>query len=255
MNNPLVASTGDTVTSISIYAFASSTSYFDVAIYQSTGVPTNLLGKASTTVGTSLAWATSSELSFLMTQGNTYVQAFSVNNPLAFGHSIGWDAGEVPGRVALNPSGTCESDVPMADPFGTVGTDSGRRYSIYASYRSPLRISTTPASNITASTASFNGEITSTGSTTVTQHGFVWGTGSSLVDGDTTTTTLGTGATGTISETITSLRHETTYYFRAYATNSSGNAFGSILSFTTIANPRTRINNGTIKINNGTLDL
>jgi len=133
MHNPLVATSGDVVTSISIYAFASSSSFFNVAIYVSTGTPTTLLGSTTITVGTSLDWATSSALSFSMTGGTTYVQAFSVPNPPNVGRSISFDAGVAPGRL-LRADASCVTGPVMTDPFGGVGTDSGRHYSIYATY-------------------------------------------------------------------------------------------------------------------------
>ena len=46
-------------------------------------------------------------------------------------------------------------------------------------------------------------------------------------------TTDGTG-TGTFTSSITGLTPNTTYYVRAYATNSVGTAYGEELSFTTM---------------------
>lgn len=125
-----------------------------------------------------------------------------------------------------------------------------------ASVVSPT-ISTNAATSVTYNSATLNGNITSNGGDSITQHGFAWGTNSNLTGGDTATSTLGAGSEGAYSEAKSSLLPSTTYYFRAYATNSSGTGYGSIANFTTEEEPgetRTiQINNGTIKINNGKL--
>lgn len=92
------------------------------------------------------------------------------------------------------------------------------------------------ASNITALTATFGGNITSDGGSTVTASGIVYNTtiipltvSSSAIDS--TTNPLVT--TGNYSFTTAGLLHSTKYYFKAYATNSVGTAYSSLDSFTT----------------------
>lgn len=98
---------------------------------------------------------------------------------------------------------------------------------------SPPTVTTNFASNVGASSATLHGSITSNGGADATQHGFAYSTNSTLSSG-VSTTTLGsyTGA-GNFSSGIASLIGDTTYYFRAYATNSGGTGFGAILSFFT----------------------
>jgi uncharacterized protein (TIGR02145 family) len=62
----------------------------------------------------------------------------------------------------------------------------------------------------------------------------VWGTSSTPTVALSTKTTNGTG-TGSFTSTLTSLTGTTTYYVRAYATNSVGTAYGNEVSFTTTA--------------------
>ena len=98
-------------------------------------------------------------------------------------------------------------------------------------------VTTSDATSITQTGATFNGNITSTGGIGPTVRGFAWGTNSGLSGGDTATTTNTSGApfsTGAFTDSSQTLTCNTTYYYRAYATNSIGTSYGSISnSFTT----------------------
>lgn len=86
-------------------------------------------------------------------------------------------------------------------------------------------ISTSTISNITSSTATCGGTISSDGGVPVTSRGVCW----SLFQSPTTSdnkTLDGSGA-GTFTSSITGLISGTTYYIRAYATNSAGTAYGN----------------------------
>lgn len=92
---------------------------------------------------------------------------------------------------------------------------------------------TTAVTAITGTTATSGGTVTSDGGEPVTSRGVVWGTspGSS-----TYSSTTGAGI-GAFSTNLTSLSAATTYYVRAFATNSIGTSYGSELSFTTASVP------------------
>ncbi|MDY0143384.1 MAG: FISUMP domain-containing protein [Bacteroidales bacterium] len=92
-------------------------------------------------------------------------------------------------------------------------------------------LSTTEVTDITQTTAKSGGNITSVGGNTVTARGVCWSTGQTPTISDNKTTD-GTGA-GTFVSNISGLTANTTYYARAYATNSKGTAYGSSMSFTT----------------------
>jgi len=92
-------------------------------------------------------------------------------------------------------------------------------------------LTTTAVSNITQTTASCGGNITSDGGATVTVRGVCWSTSQNPTIADNKTTD-GTGA-GSFTSNITGLTAGTTYYVRAYATNSAGTGYGSAMSFST----------------------
>ena len=97
--------------------------------------------------------------------------------------------------------------------------------------------STTAATGITSTTATLNGHITSDGGATITERGFVYATSNTdLIIGTTGVTNVTvSGTTGTFNSAITGLTAGTTYYYRAYATNSVNTTYGDEQSFTTLA--------------------
>ncbi len=95
----------------------------------------------------------------------------------------------------------------------------------------PTLSSTTAASSITGTTASSGGVISNDGGASVTAIGVAWGTSTAPTISDSYTTD-GSG-TGTFTSSLTGLSGSTTYYVRAYATNSAGTAYGPEISFTT----------------------
>lgn len=94
-----------------------------------------------------------------------------------------------------------------------------------------LNVNTADLSDITLNTATVRGNITSGGVATVTTRGLCWATRRNPTVSD-SITIEGTGS-GSFTSTITGLSTGTTYYIRAYATNSEGTSYGNEISFTT----------------------
>ena len=91
---------------------------------------------------------------------------------------------------------------------------------------------TSSISYVTQTTATCEGNVTSDGGATVTARGVCWSTSQNPTTYNSHTTD-GTG-TGSFTSKITGLSASTTYYVRAYATNSKGTAYGENISFTTV---------------------
>ena len=94
-------------------------------------------------------------------------------------------------------------------------------------------VTTTTYSSLTSTTATSGGNITADGGSTVTERGVCWAT-SSFPEITDNKTSDGSG-TGTFTSNITGLLTHTTYYARAYATNSAGTAYGNEISFQYLA--------------------
>lgn len=92
-------------------------------------------------------------------------------------------------------------------------------------------ISTNNASNITQTTATSGGSISTDGGAAVTERGVVWNTATAPTTSLATKTTDGSGI-GDFTSAITNLTPSTNYYARAYATNSVGTVYGREITFT-----------------------
>lgn len=98
-------------------------------------------------------------------------------------------------------------------------------------------LTTTTITDITNSGATGGGNITSAGyPATVTARGVCWAVSQNPTTSNSKTTN-GSG-TGSFTSTITGLADGTTYYVRAYATNSYGTGYGAQVSFTTTSRPQ-----------------
>ena len=113
-----------------------------------------------------------------------------------------------------------------------VGTSYGNQVTVTTTM-TVATLTTTAASAVTSTTATSGGNVTTDGGSVVTARGICWATTSSPTIANSKTTN-GTG-TGVFTSPITGLSPGTTYYVRAYATNSIGTAYGSQATFTTLA--------------------
>jgi uncharacterized protein (TIGR02145 family) len=91
-------------------------------------------------------------------------------------------------------------------------------------------LTTAEVTQIAQTAATSGGNITDDWGATVTARGVCWSTSQNPTINDSKTED-GTGA-GTFTSSISGLEASTTYYVRAYATNSSGTGYGSAMSFT-----------------------
>jgi uncharacterized protein (TIGR02145 family) len=92
-------------------------------------------------------------------------------------------------------------------------------------------LATTVAAAVVSATATSGGNISTDGGAIVTSRGVCWGTAPKPTTADSKTTD-GIG-TGTFTSNLTGLTENTTYYVRAYATNSAGTGYGNEITFKT----------------------
>jgi hypothetical protein len=96
-------------------------------------------------------------------------------------------------------------------------------------------VTTAIISTITRSTATSGGYVINDGGASVTARGVVWST---IANPTTLNNKTEDGiGTGSFKSSITGLSPTTSYYVRAYATNSAGTSYGNELSFTTNLSP------------------
>jgi N-acetylneuraminic acid mutarotase len=93
-------------------------------------------------------------------------------------------------------------------------------------------LTTSAVTSITLTTATCGGNITSGGGSAVTARGVCWSTSPSFtIDYCLNKTTDGSDI-GNFTSYLTGLIANTTYYVRAYATNTAGTGYGALVSFT-----------------------
>ena len=138
------------------------------------------------------------------------------------------------GTFASNITGLLPGTVYYIKAYATnsIGTVYGNQLTLTTTAVAPVLTTTAPTS-VTSTIATTGGNITSDGGSTVTVRGVCWATTQNPTIANSKTTD-GTGS-GTFISNLTGLIHGTTYYLKAYATNSIGTAYGNQVSFTTTA--------------------
>jgi hypothetical protein len=97
------------------------------------------------------------------------------------------------------------------------------------------KVTTGSATNISESTSTVSGDINSVGSSEISTYGHCWSINPMPTMADAITNLGTTNSTGIFSSNLTGLSPNTTYYVRAYATNSYGTSYGNQVSFKTKA--------------------
>jgi len=95
-------------------------------------------------------------------------------------------------------------------------------------------VTTTVLSNITSNGATSGGTIVSDGGANVIQSGIVWSKTNTTPTLDDSVIQAGHTSIGPFTTVITGLNFNTTYYIRAFATNSVGTGFGEVLLLNTV---------------------
>ena len=110
------------------------------------------------------------------------------------------------------------------------GTSYGNEVS-FATSDGSVSISLSNPTNITATSASCNANVTNDGGAEVTERGFCWSTSQYPTISD-SHTAVGTG-TGSFTGLLSGLIPSTTYYVRAYAINIAGTSYSNQVTITT----------------------
>ena len=240
------------------------------------GTPYNLRAYATNSVGT----AYSSPSSFKTLSSGPVIATTDYSNVTSNSFNIGGNVTS-DGGSSITARGVCWStnqnpsitDSKTSDGIGSgiftsliTGLLTGKTYYVRAyatnnigtSYGSQITITTLATlptiktailvTYIQATIATSGGEIISDGGGAITARGVCWSTSIAPTIASNKTSD-GTGS-GIFSSSISGLTALTTYYVRAYATNSAGTAYGSELSFKTTADLPTLTTNSVTLITN-----
>ena len=96
-------------------------------------------------------------------------------------------------------------------------------------------VTTQAVSEIGTDTATGNGNITNNGGAAITEKGICYSDSTNPPTTANSTVHDHTDSTGAFTEDLTSLSEGTLYYARAYAINSAGTSYGSVVTFTSVA--------------------
>lgn len=137
------------------------------------------------------------------------------------------------GAFVSNISGLLPGTMYYMRAYATniIGTAYGNEISFTTTSLLLSTLTTNTVTTIATSTATAGGNITSDGGATVSARGVCWSVSANPTISNSKTSD-GTGA-GAFSSSLTGLTPATTYYVRAYATNSVGTAYGNQVTFTT----------------------
>lgn len=113
----------------------------------------------------------------------------------------------------------------------SIGTTYGEEVRFTTKTKTIATVATTPATNVSYTSATVGGNVTDDGGATVTERGICYSTSANPTTANTKITS-GSGL-GQFTCNLTDLQDGVTYYARAYAVNSIGTAYGDEVRFTT----------------------
>jgi uncharacterized protein (TIGR02145 family) len=134
------------------------------------------------------------------------------------------------GAFTSNLTGLAPNTTYYIKAYATNATGTG--YGEERTFITLPNITTTAITDVTENAAKSGGNIAPVGNATITARGVVWSTSPNPTIALSTKTTDGAG-TGAFPSNLTGLTSNTTYYVKAYATNSSGTGYGNEVSFKT----------------------
>lgn len=175
-----------------------------------------------------------------------------LGNPDPNQHGICWN---ISGMPTINDNKTEKGPVSSTGNFNSYipGLSSNTTYYVrayatnyagttYGSEKSfttlkEASVTTEAVTSISTTSATGNGNIIDLGSSAVFQHGFCWNTTGSPSIADNKTQEGMASTTGAFTSSLNGLSSNTTYFVKAYVTNSEGTVYGDEVSFTTLPKP------------------
>ncbi len=194
-------------------------------------------GPTATTQAASNIGATSATLNGLVNaNNNSTTVTFQFGPDTNYGRTVTAAQSPVTGSGDTPVSADITSLVPNTTQHFRVvaenssGTVYGADMTFFTAVSAPS-VTTAPVTKVTFHTAKSGGNVTDEGGSPVTARGVCWSTSPNPTIADNFTTN--DSGPGPFNSTMNKLTQNTTYYVRAYATNSYGTAYGEEFQFTT----------------------
>ncbi|OYU95653.1 MAG: hypothetical protein CFE21_10970 [Bacteroidetes bacterium B1(2017)] len=230
--------TASTLYHVRAYAINSvGTSYGSDSIFTTSALPT--LAPTVVTSSATLITSTSATLGGNVTSAGTAIVTergvvyATTSNPTTANNKVIIGSGT--GTYSQNITGLTASTLyhVRAYAINSVGTSYGADSTFTTSPAATFAptVVTATASLITINSASLGGDVSSAGTTSVTERGVVYATSTNPTTAN-TKVVIGSG-TGVFSQNISGLSAATLYHVRAYAINSIGTSYGADSTFTT----------------------
>jgi len=227
-------------TTYHVRAFATNTagtSYGTEVTFTTTAIAPTVTTQAVSSITATIATGNGNISNLGVPNPTAYGVCWSTNsNPTTSNSKIDKGAVSATGNYTAAMTGLTANTTYHVRAFATniAGTSYGADVSFTTSAIAPT-ITTQAVTDITASTATGNGNIISLGVPNPTAYGVCWSTSSNPTTSNSKIDMSATSATGTFTASITGLIGYTSYHVRAYATNSAGTSYGSEVTFTTSA--------------------
>ena len=121
----------------------------------------------------------------------------------------------------------------LDNQFGSMQSSAKNFIDVLVGNIKPPVVATSQATNVTAASATLGGNISNVGAPAYTERGVCYSISQNPTISNNKLVASGSGTTGSFSVNASGLSTNTTYYVRAYATNSAGTAYGDQISFQT----------------------
>jgi hypothetical protein len=163
-------------------------------------------------------------------QGITHIGGFKIDRKVG---SQEWSNIASPGKTAesWNDNNLTGGAIHQYRLYAYAGDNQSNAVTAQATPVFAATLTTSPETVLTCSSATLGGTILNMGGAPVTERGIVYAKTANPTTND-NKIAMGSGE-GSFSQNVTGLDESTTYYVRAFATNSAGTSYGNQISFTT----------------------
>ncbi len=142
-------------------------------------------------------------------------------------------------RNHFTPGLITNADTGFRPARSSVGSSNPQTVSLTLDTRDAPTVNTTTSTSITATSATLGGNVTADGGAPITESGVVYSVTAAnanpAIGGTGVTKITATGTTDVFTAPVTGLTQGSSYSYKAYATNSQGTSYSTVVTFTTLS--------------------